>query len=177
MKKSKVRNLFLLCLLIFGFASVVMTGIFQQEASGVVAGKDREFPHFQSTSLLEDTLIIDERMVSGQGYQLINVWASWCGVCLSEHDFLVELQSQGIPIIGLNYRDKKAPAKEYLVEQGNPYTTVVFDPNGQLAIDLGVIGTPETYLVDNDGVIIKKALGRLTDKVWKDHFESYFNEG
>lgn len=177
MKKSKLPKLLILVLLVMAFASVVVVGIFQQDADNVVSATARSFPEFQSVSLLNDAQVIDEKTLKGKGYQLVNVWASWCGVCLSEHDFLVELQSQGVPIIGLNYRDKKKAAKRYLIEQENPYNAVIYDPNGRLAIDLGVIGTPETYLVDNEGKVVKKAVGRLTNTLWNTHFSEYFNEG
>ncbi len=107
-------------------------------------------------------------------YQLVNVWASWCGICRSEHEFLHTLESRGVPIIGLNYRDTRFAANNYLGELGNPYQQTLFDPKGMLSIDLGVVGTPETYLVTHDGKIVYKHLGVLNEKVWQRYFAKYF---
>ncbi len=109
-------------------------------------------------------------------YQLVNVWASWCGVCQQEHDYLKQLKQQGVTIIGLNYRDNHSNAVNYLTELGNPYSSVIYDPQGKLSIDLGVIGTPETYLVTQDGEIISKFAGELNQPAWNTHFAHYFEQ-
>ncbi|MFA0464895.1 DsbE family thiol:disulfide interchange protein, partial [Vibrio sp. 10N.261.45.F1] len=107
-------------------------------------------------------------------YQLVNVWASWCGICKTEHAFLLELQKEGIPIVGLNYRDNPGAALNVLSNDGNPYATVISDPQGKLALELGVIGTPETYLVDAEGQIVKKLLGVINESVWRKELAHYF---
>jgi cytochrome c biogenesis protein CcmG/thiol:disulfide interchange protein DsbE len=104
---------------------------------------------------------------------LINVWASWCSVCKQEHDYLLELAvAEGINIIGINYRDQKGAALETLQQTGNPYSVVFFDPEGTLAFELGVVGTPETFLVDAQGQIIKRYKGALNHEQFVTHFKS-----
>ncbi|MDK9760359.1 DsbE family thiol:disulfide interchange protein, partial [Vibrio sp. D173a] len=84
------------------------------------------------------------------------------------------LADNDVPIIGLNYRDTAAAAIKELQTSGNPYHQVISDPNGKLALDLGVIGTPETYLVDQKGRVIKKVLGGISAEVWQQEFAGYF---
>ncbi|WP_245688371.1 DsbE family thiol:disulfide interchange protein [Vibrio sonorensis] len=112
---------------------------------------------------------------SAHPYHIVNVWASWCGICIEEHPFINQLSSEGIPVVGLNYRDSKQQARRYLSQRGDPYIWTIFDPKGDFSIDLGVLGTPESYLVDSKGKIVLKHTGRLTRKVWLSHFKPYFN--
>jgi cytochrome c biogenesis protein CcmG/thiol:disulfide interchange protein DsbE len=94
---------------------------------------------------------------------IINVWASWCAPCRQEHPLLVELgASHDVNIIGLNYKDSPENALRFLGQLGNPYDAVGVDPNGRAAIDWGVYGIPETFVVSSDGTIIHKHVGPLT---------------
>lgn len=130
----------------------------------------RAVPEFNLGSLEQDQLTLTEASLTGQ-VQLLNVWASWCGICKSEHPFLMDLAKQGqVKIIGLNYRDERQAALEELARAGNPYRAVIFDPKGSLAIDLGVYGTPESYLVDQHGVIRHRYVGALSPKIWEQEF-------
>lgn len=101
---------------------------------------------------------------------LLNVWASWCEACMQEQVFLLQLARQGVPIYGLNYKDNPDDARRWLSEWGNPYKMVGSDLRGQVAIDLGVYGAPETFLVDKAGVIQYRHAGILTAEVWKQVF-------
>lgn len=138
----------------------------------------RAIPPFQLNALQADTLLTEALFTettgtkdTTNGYKLLNVWASWCIVCKTEHPFLLELASQGIEIVGLNYRDQPQAATAILIKTGNPYQQVIFDPTGSLALDLGVVGTPETYLVNKQGIIIGRFNGVLTPAVWETYFE------
>ncbi len=94
---------------------------------------------------------------------LINVWASWCAPCREEHPLLVELGKQDkVQIIGLNYKDKQENALRFLGQLGNPYDAVGVDDNGRGAIEWGVYGVPETFVVGPDGKILYKHVGPLT---------------
>jgi cytochrome c biogenesis protein CcmG, thiol:disulfide interchange protein DsbE len=97
---------------------------------------------------------------------LLNVWASWCPSCLHEHPVLVNFaRTQNVPVVGLNYKDQAADAKAWLERNGNPYVVSVADLEGRVAIDFGVYGAPETYLIDGDGVIRFKQIGPVTPEV------------
>lgn len=80
-----------------------------------------------------------------------------------------------MPIIGLNYRDNNSAAQNYLSSKNNPYQDVISDPNGELAVELGVIGTPETYLIDQNGKVLIKYRGAITIDKWNSIFSRYFN--
>jgi len=96
---------------------------------------------------------------------LLNVWASWCTPCLEEHPIIEVLSKKGIPVYGLNYKDKEAAATAWLRRHGDPYILSVVDPTGRVGIDYGVYGTPETYLIDKQGVIRFKHVGPLNPQV------------
>ena len=91
---------------------------------------------------------------------LVNVFASWCVPCRQEHPWLKELAKDGrITVVGINYKDKNENALRFLGELGNPYAAIGVDPNGKAAIDWGVYGIPESYLVGPDGTILYKKTG------------------
>ncbi len=171
--KTKARYLFLLLLFVTGFASVLFVGLISQEESSEQKSIVKSFPLFSLPDLLSPEIVTNFNVFS-EPYQIVNVWASWCGTCKQEHGFLLDLNKNGVAIVGLNYRDKSAAATQYLEMAGNPYSTIIYDPKGELALDLGVVGTPETYLVDQEGNIIKKFSGELTLAIWQSSFSQYF---
>lgn len=94
---------------------------------------------------------------------LVNVWASWCGPCRLEHPFLMELaKRQDIRLFGLNYKDEPANARRFLGTLGQPYAAAGADPDGRAAVDWGVYGVPETFVIDGNGIIRFKWIGPLT---------------
>lgn len=102
---------------------------------------------------------------------LVNVWATWCVVCQDEHRVLNVIASQNIvPIYGLDYKDNLSHAKKWLALHGNPYQVIGFDARGRVAINWGVYGTPETFLVDKRGIIRYKQVGAMTLKIWQQAF-------
>ena len=94
---------------------------------------------------------------------LLNVWASWCASCRDEHPLLVQLaKANVVPIYGLNYKDKRNLAIQWLDQLGYPYTKSIMDPEGRVGIEYGVYGVPETYVIDKSGVIQYKQIGPVT---------------
>jgi cytochrome c biogenesis protein CcmG, thiol:disulfide interchange protein DsbE len=94
---------------------------------------------------------------------LLNVWASWCVSCRVEHPLLVEMAKQGaVPIVGLDYKDKRDDGLQWLAKHGDPYRVSAFDDEGKVAIDYGVYGVPETFVIDKQGVIRYKQIGPIT---------------
>jgi cytochrome c-type biogenesis protein CcmF len=96
---------------------------------------------------------------------LVNFFASWCAPCREEHEFLPQITKAGIPLIGINYKDRPEDAKAWLAELGNPFRTVAVDAHGRTGIDFGVYGVPESYLIDKQGVIRFKQTGPLTPDI------------
>ena len=98
---------------------------------------------------------------------ILNVWASWCISCRDEHPLLLEYARSGaVPIYGLNYKDKREDALSWLGELGDPYVLSAVDLDGRVAIDYGVYGAPETYLIDQSGTIRFKQIGPVTPDIW-----------
>lgn len=107
---------------------------------------------------------------------LLNVFGSWCVACLTEHPLLMDLAEQdAVKIIGVNWRDTKIKANRWLTRYGNPYDPIIFDADSLLAIDLGVTGAPETFVVDKKGQIRFKHTGPVTQDVWADSLRPLIN--
>lgn len=102
---------------------------------------------------------------------LLNVWASWCMACADEQVVLMQLADKGISIYGLNYKDNTQNAMQWLQEWGNPYQQIGEDNEGKIAMNLGVYGAPETFLIDQNGIIRYRHVGPLTMGIWEKEFE------
>ena len=98
---------------------------------------------------------------------LLNVWASWCAACTDEQVFMLQLAREGVPIYGLNYKDRAEDALQWLAQWGNPYKLVVQDRDGKVAIVLGVYGAPETFVVDKKGIIRYRHAGVMNQELWQ----------
>lgn len=130
----------------------------------------RPAPAFALESLGNPAWQVGSADFAGRPY-LLNVWATWCGGCYQEHDELLAIARENrVPMLGLNWRDERAKALQWLQELGNPYAAVAFDPEGRVAIDWGVYGAPETFLIGADGVILHKRIGPMTAEVWRQEF-------
>ncbi|MEM9053764.1 MAG: DsbE family thiol:disulfide interchange protein [Pseudomonadota bacterium] len=129
---------------------------------------DRELPAFELPELREEGSVLTERDLKGEA-ALVNVFGSWCVACLQEHPTLMELSRDGIVrIVGVNWRDKREDALRWLARHGDPYDAIVFDKESDFAIEVGVTGAPETFVVDATGRIRYKQIGPITPEVWKD---------
>lgn len=130
---------------------------------------DQAAPRFRAPTLNNPDKMVTERIFLGN-ITLFHVWATWCSVCRLEHSFLVELSKQkNIRLIGLNYKDQRKKAL-YWLEKASPYTEVVYDHSGKIGMDWGVYGTPETFVIDRQGIIRYKYTGMLTVQIWQDKF-------
>lgn len=126
---------------------------------------DKPAPVFQLPVLSKGT--VSNKIFLGK-VSLLNVWATWCEACAEEHEFLLRLANdEHIVIYGLNYKDDPLAAKKWLTQYGNPYQTVAIDRDGTVAIDWGVYGTPETFVIDKKGVVRYKHIGVVTAEVWE----------
>ena len=122
-------------------------------------------PAFELAQLSQPNKTFSTDSMKGQVW-ILNVWASWCVACREEHPVLVELAKSGqAPVIGLDYKDKREDALAMLQRQGDPYVLSAFDENGRVGIDYGVYGVPETYIIDQAGIIRFKHIGPITMQV------------
>ncbi|MEO0634979.1 MAG: DsbE family thiol:disulfide interchange protein, partial [Pseudomonadota bacterium] len=101
---------------------------------------------------------------------LVNFWASWCPPCRAEHPRLLQMAAEGMPIIGVNFRDQAGNAATYLQDDGNPFVAVAFDPDGSGAIDWGVTAPPETFILDRDGTVLFRFQGPLVGSDYEQRF-------
>jgi cytochrome c biogenesis protein CcmG/thiol:disulfide interchange protein DsbE len=127
-------------------------------------------PEFDLPPLKDSKPALKDADLKGAGVVLINFFASWCAPCRVEHPLLMELaEKKTLPVIGIAYKDKPEDTKAWLDRYGDPYTRIAVDRDGRTAIDWGVYGVPESYLVDNSGRILYKHVGPLTrEKLAKD---------
>lgn len=124
-------------------------------------------PEFDLPSVTDPAHKVSRDSLLGRVY-LLNVWASWCVACREEHPFLVVLnERKAVPIIGLNYKDTRPDALQWLSSMGDPYETSISDTDGRVGINLGVYGVPETFVVDKKGIIRYKQIGPLTPEAWE----------
>lgn len=128
-------------------------------------------PAFSAPTLAEPERVLRKEDMLGKVWML-NVWASWCVACRQEHPVLVAYsRSGGVPVYGLNYKDKRADGLRWLTQFGNPYTDTIFDNDGRIGIDYGVYGVPETFIIDRAGVIRYKHIGPITPESLRDKIE------
>lgn len=112
----------------------------------------------------------DSASLRGQWY-IMNVWGTWCPECRNEHDMLLEIaRSDLVPMLGLNWKDDDVAAQEWLRVLGDPYDVVAADREGRVAIDWGVYGAPETFLVNDRGIVVHKHVGPMTPEIWTREF-------
>lgn len=166
-------NRSLLPLVLFALIAVVLAiGIRHAPQKGTIDSPliGRSAPGFSLPSLTDAQHLVSSNDLKDRWY-VLNVWGTWCVECRAEHDMLIEASRAGIvPIIGLDWKDEDDHALEWLAKLGNPYQAVVVDHAGRTAIDWGVYGAPESFLVNAQGVIVYKLVGPLTRESWTREF-------
>jgi cytochrome c biogenesis protein CcmG/thiol:disulfide interchange protein DsbE len=127
-------------------------------------------PEISLPSLTDASKTIRSSDLKGQWY-VFNVWGTWCYECRVEHPVLMEMSKQNVvPIIGMDWRDKDSDALAMLQQMGNPFTAIPTDHDGREAVDWGVYGAPETFLVNDQGIIVYKFIGAMTREAWEKEF-------
>lgn len=127
-------------------------------------------PEFSLPRLDDPAQTLSHRDLLGKT-SLVNVWGTWCGGCRQEHDTLLALaRDSGIPIYGINWKDDPQLARQWLATLGNPYTAVGVDQDGRTAINWGVYGAPETFLLGPDGTVLYKHISPMSPEVWREEF-------
>ena len=131
---------------------------------------DKKVPTFETVSLLNKKIFIS-KVEFGNEITLVNFFATWCGPCREEHVYIKRLfDEKKLKIIGVNYKDDVDKALTWLKELGNPYSDVIVDNKGQIAIDWGVYGIPETFIVNSKGIIKYRLVGPITKKKYNSFY-------
>ena len=160
MKKNKI--FYFVVILIVAIFFVLLLGL-KEEKNYSLQTETKKFNN--SISLQElysgKNIFLNDLFLTNE-LNLINIWASWCLPCKTEHPYLINLNEKfDINLIGINYKDNLDNSKKFLSDLGNPYDEVLVDSDGTKSIELGAIGVPETYLINNEYKIIKKFIGPL----------------
>ena len=165
---------FLPLVLLLGVCVLLLAGLNQDPKKITSALIDKPVPEFYQANLLDNRQTLSPKDFPKRPF-LINIWGSWCGYCQQEHPLLLELAKE-IPIVGVDYRDKPHNGIAMLQHMGTPYTLVIDDSRGELALKLGVDGAPETYLVDANGIIRYRHSGLLDREIWQKTFVPQLNQ-
>jgi cytochrome c biogenesis protein CcmG/thiol:disulfide interchange protein DsbE len=174
---AKISPLMLAPPLIFaGFVAFAAIGMFRDNPNELPSTRvGGPAPALTEQTLTDFSGVTPEMMASGE-VTLVNFWASWCPPCRAEHPKLLEMAADGIAIIGVNFRDKEGPASSYLIDDGNPFVGVAFDPKGVSAIDWGVTAPPETFILDGDGTVLFRYIGPLVGSDYENRFLPALND-
>ena len=146
-------------------AGLFFSGMFRDDPDALpsmFAGQSA--PHVTAEPLAGLTPFTDEALQT-PGPKLVNFWASWCRPCFLEHPQLMKLQAEGLPVYGVNFRDDPVRALRFLNDFGDPFEGVGTDNEGRMALDWGVYGVPETFVIDGNGMVILRYQGPITEEV------------
>ena len=129
--------------------------------------KDKKnIPTFEAKDFNSDFYLNSEKIFEEDIFYIVNIWASWCVPCRTEHPLLMKLsKNQSIKLIGLNYKDNLNNAKKFINDFGNPYSQIIIDNDGTLSVEFGAYGVPETFIIDKNKMIIKKFIGPIDKKI------------
>ena len=126
----------------------------------------KNIPIFQAKNFDSDTYLNSEKIFEENIFYIVNIWASWCIPCRTEHPLLMKLnKNKSVKLIGLNYRDNLSNAKNFINKFGNPYSQIITDDDGTLSIEFGAYGVPETFIIDKNKKIIRKYIGPINKKI------------
>ena len=162
--KKSIFSLIVLVLLILSFF-VFKFALEKEKIYSPKIMEDQIFTDFEVIDLINEKKINFDKVLYGKNFYLINIWSSWCEPCKDESEYLLELKNDTrIMMIGINYKDKKKNALNFLKLYGDPFEQIFVDKQGTLSINFGAFGVPETFLINDDYKVLKKYIGPLNDE-------------
>ena len=162
--KKSIFSLFILVLLILSFF-VFKFALEKEKIYSPQITDEQIFTDFEVEELIEGKKINFDSVFFGKNFYLINIWSSWCEPCKDESEHLLDLKNNTpIMMIGINYKDKKKNALNFLKYYGDPFEQIFVDKQGLISINFGAYGVPETFLINNDNKVLKKYIGPLNDE-------------
>ena len=163
---ARVSPLMILPPVIFaGLAMMFYLGMQREDPDALPSARVGQPAPAMALTPLAGKTGFDGEDLNAPGVKLVNYWASWCAPCRVEHPHLMDIAGEGIPVYGINYKDDPEKALAFLAELGDPYAGVAADESGRTAIDWGVYGVPETYVIDGEGRIVLRFAGPVTRRV------------
>jgi len=164
-----IRFIPLILVIILGIVLYRGLSLNPQDMPSALVGKP--MPNFSLATLLDENKTVTKADLKGDVI-LINVWATWCVYCKYEFPDLIDIaKKENISLYGVNSKDDRAMAKQWINNLGNPYIFSVFDEEGSLGLDMGVYGAPETFVVDHHGIIRKRFAGVINPSTWRQEFK------
>ena len=159
-------NLFII-IIFLGFCFIIFyKGLGNSNTYSPKISNKKNIPIFEAKDFNSNAYLDSEKIFDENIFYIINIWASWCVPCRTEHPLLMELsKNQSVKLIGLNYRDNLDNAKNFINEFGNPYSQIIIDNDGTLSVEFGAYGVPETFIIDKNKRIIKKFTGPISQKI------------
>jgi len=162
--KKSIFSLITLFLLILSFF-VFKFALEKEKIYSPKITDNQIYTDFEVTDLVKEKKINFDQILLGKNFYLINIWSSWCEPCKDESDKLLELKNDtSIMMIGINYKDKKDNALNFLKLYGNPFDQIFIDNQGTISINFGPYGVPETFLINDNNKVLKKYIGPLNDE-------------
>jgi len=166
----KKKTLFIIILIFTLFCFIVLLkGLSKDNSYKPDINFGKKLSYFEGRKFSNDQLINSNELFDENKIYVLNIWASWCAPCRVEHSTLMKLKNNKlIKIIGINYKDNLTNAKKFIDQNGNPYSEILIDEDGTIAISLGAYGIPETIIVDKNKIILKKFFGAINNNSLKE---------
>ncbi|MGP4864250.1 DsbE family thiol:disulfide interchange protein [Psychrobacter sp. T6-5] len=166
-RKKSLKLWFLIPLVIFiGLVAMLYMRLGKPTDIVTNTALERPVPAFELPLLSDTSRIMTNDNLPDEPF-LMNIWGSWCPTCIIEHPFLMKLEERGVNLVGVNYKDDIGNALGYLNKGGDPFSMSIQDLSGQFALDLGLTGAPETFVVDGEGVIRQHIIGEVNESNWQ----------
>ena len=167
MNKKQLKLWFLIPLIVF-IGLIIMLYLRLGKPTDIVTNTalERPVPAFELPLLSDTSRIMTNENLPDKPF-LMNIWGSWCPTCIIEHPFLMQLEERGVNLVGVNYKDDIGDALSYLNQRGDPFSMSIQDLSGQFALDLGLTGAPETFVVDGEGIIRQHIVGEINESNWQ----------
>ncbi|MCG3878494.1 DsbE family thiol:disulfide interchange protein [Psychrobacter sp. Ps6] len=166
-RKKSLKLGFLIPLVIFiGLVAMLYMRLGKPTDIVTNTALERPVPAFELPLLSDTSRIMTNGNLPDEPF-LMNIWGSWCPTCIIEHPFLMKLEERGVNLVGVNYKDDIGDALGYLNKGGDPFSMSIQDLSGQFALDLGLTGAPETFVVDGEGVIRQHIIGEVNESNWQ----------
>ena len=163
--KNKINLFVISFFLVFCFV-IFYKGLNNSNSYAPKIKDKKNIPIFEAKDFDSNSYLNSEKLFEEDIFYIVNIWASWCVPCRTEHPLLMELsKNQSVKLIGLNYRDNLNNAKKFINQFGNPYSQIIIDNDGTLSVEFGAYGVPETFIIDKGKKVIKRFIGPINQEI------------